>query len=284
MKVLKLFFTLITFSSLTTDACIWTKSSASFESPFYESNDIEVCFAEPNASEKSGIENPTDNLYREEYQRAMNTIKQTLENQINNRSSLNLINFGFCEGDTNPSSKRITFDLNSSEQIGAMSIIGPEAGLTNMSSISMGIVKDAVIDKDNPSSVVLPSQLRDFSDKSHLSFVALHETLHSLGFHHEPMWGRDSFDPNIREVVEVGDSMDEQSIMNNLGTVNYDENGLAILSETDVQCLNLVGSREILNLPSRETENTSRPPLPSTQNYSNGVLTPPSGVSKTIGQ
>ena len=284
MKVIKLFFTLIAFSSLSTDACIWTKSSASFESPFYESNDIEVCFAPPSASEKYGIENPTDDLYREEYQKAMNTIKQTLENQINNRSSLNLINFGFCEGDSNPSSKRISFDLNSSEQIGAMSIVGPESGLTNMTSISMGIVKDVVIDKENPSSVVLPSELRDFSDKSHLSFVALHETLHSLGFHHEPLWGSDNFDPNIREVVEIGASMDEQSIMNNLGTKNYDENGLALLSETDVQCLDLVANKEILNLPSREIQRTQRV-APPTQAPSNGLLNSPSGTNlKTISQ
>ncbi len=238
-------------------ACIWTKASSLYTSPFYTSNQIDVCFTRPNAAAKSGIDNPTDEQYIREYERAMEITKRTVEKQINQRTDFNLSHFGFCTGSE---SNKIVIDLNSPEAFGANSNIGPVPLQEGDITISMGIVKDVIRDKSNPSAgdVTLPAQLREFADKNYLSSTGLHELLHALGFQHEDSWDSSSFDFDVSEVVQIGNTMDMDSIMLR-GSTRLDEDGLAILSETDVQCLNMVASQDILNQPSRSIVHSTSP-------------------------
>jgi len=75
--------------------------------------------------------------------------------------------------------------------------------------------------------------------------------MHSLGFQHENCWDSNRVSDGVTEVVQVGEGVDEDSITNSMGTKHYDQDGYGVLSQNDVQCVNLVASREIMNLPSR---------------------------------
>ncbi len=218
----------------------------------------------------NNVSNPLDEEYLQNYTNAMNVIRKTIESQINGRTRMKITGFSYCE----PSSQtdlqpKIRIDLNGTEGTGALSAsIGPRACREKVN-ISMSLVDQGWPGGVKPTSKTANVQrVRVFNEPKRTSLLALHETMHMLGFHHTEFWRQDlsKSDSDVKRVAELGDTMDEKSIML-FGQVNFDAAGIAQLSDRDVQCLNHVADRTILDLPQRQADRSTydRVPLGSLQ-------------------
>jgi hypothetical protein len=245
----------------TSSACIWQSQNKSGNSPFWPSNNIEVCFTPATAVNMMGVENPLDLEYRQMFQRNIQVIKETLERQINARTNLNLSGFAICPplGQAPPSMIRI--DINGTQGSGAMAAsIGPRSAKdevnVNLNSLDQQWPGGQ---KPDMNSTPLPARIRTFNDRRQMSWVSLHEVMHLLGFHHSEYWDKDmsGADIDIAAVTQVGDGLDPYSVMTR-GFRSIDANGFASLSERDVACLNKVADRSILEAPSRQIETENR--------------------------
>ncbi|GEM_PF-6964880 len=255
MKVTTVFKFLFLISWIpTSSACIWQSQNKSGNSPFWPSNNIEVCFAPATAVNMMGVENPLDLEYRQMFQRNIQVIKETLERQINARTNLNLSGFAICPplGQAPPSMIRI--DINGTQGSGAMAAsIGPRSAKDEVN-VDLNSLDQQWPGGQRPdmSSTPLPARIRTFNDRRQMSWVALHEVMHLLGFHHSEYWDEDmtGADIDIAAVTQVGSELDPYSVMTR-SFRSIDANGFASLSERDVACLNKVADRSILEAPAR---------------------------------
>lgn len=284
---MKIFFVLLAALSLpyNLNACIWQSTNKSGASPFWPSNNIEVCFAPPKPQPMGDVLNPLDYEYRTHYSNNIALMRRTLENQINTRTAFNLTGFGYCNDQEDPNrSSKIRIDLNDTEGNGALaSSIGPQS--MNQSTNLM----ISSLDQDWPGGVKpnfndgspIPRRVRTFNSSRHMSWVILHETLHLLGFHHTEYWDQnmENADIDLEKVIQFGIGEDTQSVMNR-GTANYDSSGMALLSERDVACLNHVANKTILNYPDRPAS-SGVPRIEAPHNDSSSPIMP---KAETINQ
>lgn len=231
-------------------ACIFRSHNKSGASPFWPSNQIELCFLPAKAQERPANENPLDAEYLRYYNRNINVIKNTIVNQINGRTPFNI--HGFNECDPNNHDPKIRIDLNAfGGGTGAIaSSIGP------MSSRDESNLTITTMNADWPGGVkplateVETQRIRTFNDARHISWVSLHETLHLLGLHHTEEWDGPATDPYADRVIQYGEGPDSESIMTR-SYRNYNSDGVAQLSSRDVQCLSHIANRSIMQFPQR---------------------------------
>jgi hypothetical protein len=234
--------------------CIWQSKNLSGETPFWESKTIEVCFAPPNPQPLSNAENLLDDEYRAQFNENIQIVKATFERQINNRTSFKMQGFNLCSSDDD-SKDMIRINMNDSQGAGAMaSSIGPRSRQES-ENVTMSSTDEAWPGGIKPSFTngeELPNRVRTFNTRRVVSWVALHETMHLLGLHHSEYWDEDmsGADIDVEEVIQFGLLQDSDSVMTR-GQVNTDSIGLAVLSETDVSCLNHIADQTIDDFPSR---------------------------------
>lgn len=256
------------------NACIWQARYVDNSSPFWPSNEIEVCFLRPappqvvtDNKETDQItrvddpDNPLNDEYRTMYDRNMAIIRQTVERQINSRSNFNLKGFNLCPLNDDLTAPKIRIDLNAEGVIGGVADIGP-IGSRNSPNVTVNTFN------------VLGSS-RSFRPALEVSRTGLHEIMHSLGMHHVGYW--DQHIPAdlalYSDVIQVGDGRDMDSIMG--GVAHFDSQNFAVMSDRDVACLNSVVSRRILSRPMRglsEERSRLQPVKPSSSPINGNTL------------
>jgi hypothetical protein len=245
------------FSANVSYGCIWQSEIKSGSSPFWPSNNIPVCFQPPRPETMTGVDNPLDAEYLSKFTEFMNLIRRTVESQINGRSNFKLSGFGYCEPNSQSSdlTPKIRIDLNGTEGTGAMALsIGPKSSRDSVN-LSMSLLYQdwpGGVKPNFNSGTPLPKRVRVFNSPRDMSWASLHEIMHLLGFHHTEYWNQDmtSADENLNKVIQIGSEQDSHSIMTR-GIRNFNAEGMAVLSDRDVSCLNQVADRSILSLPDR---------------------------------
>ena len=252
---------LVLLTSQSVFACIWQSKNIDGSSPYWSSNDIRVCFIAPDPQLLSNAANPLDEEYRNRYRDNMNTVKETIERQINRRSPFNLHGFDICSP-TDSSKEMIRINMNESQGLGALAAsIGPASKFSSQN-LTMSSTDEGWPGGVKPSLVPgasLPERVRIFNDRSDISWTALHEVMHLLGFHHSEYWNSNipAEDHGTLEVIQYGLAVDNESVMMR-GYRSYDRDNLVVLSDTDVACLNHVANRTIENFPTRPAQVTSQ--------------------------
>lgn len=237
------------------DACIFQSHNKSGKSPFWPSSKIEVCFLPPKPQTHISAPNPLDETYQKKYEENAATVRRTLVEQINGRTKFKMTGFQTCQ-DADRGKPMIRINLNGAGGGGGAlaASIGPNSS-GEAENITMTTVNAEWSATGKPQKGASTGErVRVFHDQRHISWIALHETLHLLGLHHTEYWDRDmtDSDPDALRVTQVGSQPDQLSMMNREQR-NFDAAGIAQLSERDVQCLDLIADRRVKALhPPRE--------------------------------
>ncbi len=206
--------------------------------PFWESSQIPVCFVEP-LSIPEGEE--------DYYEQAKIFIREAFEEQINSRSSYTTYGFGNCEynyhiqGPSRELSPGVRIELTRDRRVGSSGSLDAHHGLsfTDAQTVAANIQVDYMFREGREGA--LNAELPQVVQR-----VALHEFLHLMGMQHENfVFEEKSYSRIINDSNwAIVPPSDQASIMY---STTRDINRSSDLTDQDVQCLELIHSRQILD-------------------------------------
>lgn len=219
MQTLFIFMFLFVETSIEASACVWQNG----ENPFWQSNEIQICFVDP-ASESM---DPNE-------RQARRLIKEAVEREFNNRTNISFTGFQSCEhnyhrqGENNSLPPMIRMELSPGFGSGQAHSIGPASSTSH---VNIRVDYLSVGSTSEEPRTRAPIDMQD---------EALHELMHLLGFHHGFFHTNSKAAESYENLIFLNE-YDPQSIT--IPAPTRDPTGR--FTAADIECINKVADRSI---------------------------------------